>query len=330
MKTKYIMLLFCLFALLIPSSASERGVYIYDEVNKISTDSELSLNAYLWKLDQKTGYENVVVIPKEKMDIEQMEDWFNSHGVGKKDKNNGFAIFIFPDNTVFGMIGKGHDTIAVPYLTTSGKKSLQNLKDDPVFSIFKLLNSIGTKLDQPSITEKALTLGYVVSKNIDLIVYWITTICLLLLLIQQRDGFQMSDLILPGIFIFFSLIFIGISMIPDSAFGSVNEEFGVITSTNTDSYTFIETHSYPCGKNTCYRTEVHTMYTNDVKIKSYDLREYEYRFSSRDSKWSWSMNVDRVLAIGISENNNLYSVSTNINDNSGGITERYGTWIQSK
>lgn len=102
MKSKIILIALILLSFAFVTSAvtaredfQERGRYIYDEANQISLESELGLSAYLWKLDVKSGYETVVVFPKEKLTVEQMGDWFNQHGIGKEKEETGWCYSFF-------------------------------------------------------------------------------------------------------------------------------------------------------------------------------------------------------------------------------------------
>src|SRR3972149_4873439 len=61
-----------------------RGRYVYDDTNKLSTESMLALSSRLWQVDSKTNYEIVVVLPKIVMNEDETLAWFNKMGVGKK------------------------------------------------------------------------------------------------------------------------------------------------------------------------------------------------------------------------------------------------------
>lgn len=311
--------------------SEERGKYIYDEAGRISLEAKLGLSAYLWKLDTKSGYETVVVFPKEKLTVEQMGDWFNKYGVGKEKKDNGLAIFVFPDNTVYGMIGRGHDRIATPYLTTFGERSLRGLDKEFVLAVLNFLNVLGKKIDEPTAFEKAEGIGKAVIVNFDIILLWLLLISLLILLYQQKDGFQTSDLTVPAIFFVLAVVVFGIMAIGSEFSSNTGREYGVITSTKMDSDTYTETHCSGSGKDRHCRTEWHTDYINDATIISYDFREYQHRFRTKDSKWAWQRTEGELLQLGVNvQNHGLSWADAPINDISGGLTDRYGTWIKTK
>lgn len=109
-------------------------------------------------------------------------------------------LFVFPDNTAYGMIGRGHDRIAVPYLTTFGERALKGLDKEPVLATLNFLNVIGKKIDELTVFERVKNTGKTVIINLDIIFLWLLFISLLMLLYQQKNGFQRSDLMIPAIF----------------------------------------------------------------------------------------------------------------------------------
>jgi hypothetical protein len=307
-----------------------RGRYIYDEAGRISLESQLGLSAYLWKLDVKSGYEIVVVFPKEKpapgQEVEWMGSWFDSHGVGKKDKDNGLAIFIFPDNSAYGMIGKGHDRIAVPYLSTFGSQALQGLDKDLVLSTLNLLNVLGKPLDEPTTTEQVKSFAF---DNAGLIMTLVTLIAFVLLYLQQGDGFQVEDLTIPAIASVIMLAIIFVPALLSMASSEIMTEYGVITDVHTDWHTYEEAVPHTDSKGNTYYTYVtHKVYTNDVGIITYDFQTGGYQFSTEDYPGAWNdHHPGDFVAVGTSAKKFAIIWADGFNDKSGGTTNRYGTWM---
>jgi hypothetical protein len=226
------------------------------------------------------------------------------------------------------MIGDGHDIIAVPYLSTFGGRALKGLDKEPVLSILNLVTTIGKKIDEPTLYKQAYNTRKGMTDNLNIIVGWLLICSLIILLYQQKDGFQASDLIIPGIFFVFMIIIVGIIGFGSEYSSNIGREYGVINSTKIDQYTYTEMKCTGSGKSrTCWPVE-HTDYINDVTIISYDLVHYTYRFSSKDSKYAWQQKENDLLELSVNiQNHGLYGVGQ-INDNSGGKTSNYGTWIK--
>lgn len=307
--------------------AQERGKYIYDDAGRLKLESNLVLSAYMWKSDLKTGYETVIVFPKEKMDVEAMGKWFDAHGIGKEDKDNGLAIFIYPDNTVYGMIGKGHDRIATPFLTTTAAAALSGLDKDPTLAVFNLLSAVGTHLDKPTTFESVCNTGKWVFDNLGFIFTWLALIAVILVILQQGDGFQIEDLKIPAIFVALAAIFI----IVPAAFSVVSSdtvrEYGVITSSQTDHHHYVTYVTVSNGKTSSQVPVSHVEYTNDVSLISYDFRTHSYRFTTTDYDGAWGHQVGELDQLGVSAKTHELRWANNFDDNSGGKTNRMGTWI---
>ena len=334
MKASIIMALLILFlsfavpGVLAEEDIKERGRYIYDDADQLTLESELALSSYLLGMDKKTDYEIVLVFPMETMTTESMTEWYNQKGVGKMTADNGLAVFIFPDNTAYGLIGNGHDRIAVPAVSTYGERTLSGLEDEPVLAILNFLNVLRDMIDKPTTSERASAIGEDIILNFDIIALYLFGISLIIFLYQQRDGFQWSDFKVPMIFLVIAVVSVGIVAMGSAYSSNIEREYGVITSISQGSYSYTTQQPISTGKSTTYITVFHTMYTNDVKLISYDFKEYDYRFTSSDNKRAWQRNVGEFVQLNINiEENSLSSVSVPINDNSGGHTNGYGTWI---
>jgi len=310
-----------------------RGIYIYDERDFLSPDSEVALGWYLWNLDLKTRYEMVLVFTREKFSEPEVIDWFNKHGVGKKKKDNGAALFVFPDNTMFMAIGSGNDKITVTKSKTYGEKIFVDFKDDPVLTLLRFFNKIGGDVDKSTLTGKLGDLGGTLWNNIDVVLLWALVLALILFLIQQYNGFQARDFVLPIAVFIIAMIVVGMANIGGGSKPSSYNSYGVITSTNKSSYTWTDIHTIctSTGKTTTCTSypHIHTMYTNDVILLGYELNNYKYKFFSDESKWAWQRDIGEVerLKIGI-EKGELRSVSpAGVGRDSRGITKGDGVWI---
>lgn len=310
-----------------------RGIYIYDERDFLPHDSEVALGWYLWNLDLKTRYEMVLVFPKEKFDDSQIIDWFNKYGVGKAKKDNGAALFVFPDNSMFMAIGSGNDRITVTKSKTYGERIFADFEDDPVLSLLRFLSKIGGDVDKSTAVGRLGSLGETLWSNIDVVLLWAFVLALILFLIQQYNGFQPSDLILPVLVFVIAMIFVGLAQIGGGSNPSSYTSYGVITSTSHSKHTYSEPHTYctSIGKTTSCHTivHVHTEYRNDADILSYEVNGYRTRFTSTDSKSAWERDIGEVerLTIGI-EKGELRSASpAGVGKDSKGITKGDGTWL---
>lgn len=346
MKTRkkliILLLLVCLAALAPVSSVyagededepSIRGIYIYDERDFLPHDSEVALGWYLWNLDLKTRYEVVLVFPKDKLSEPEIIDWFNKQGVGKKKKDNGAALFVFPDNSMFMAIGSGNDKITVTKSKTYGERILVDFKDDPVLTLLRFLSKVGGDVDKSTAIGKLGSLGETLWGNIDVVLLWALVLALILFLIQQYNGFQSSDFVLPAMVFVVAMIFVGIANIGGGSKPSSYTSYGVITSTHHSSHTYTEPHTYctSTGKTTSCHTIIHThtRYINDVTVLSYELNGYKYQFTSIDGKSAWGHDIGEVerLKIGIEKGDLRSAGRAGLGSDSRGITKGEGTWI---
>lgn len=308
-----------------------RGRYIYDEADRLPLQSEVSLASYLWRLDSQSGYEIILVFPKDQMDEQAMIKWFNDHGVGKKEVDNGAAVFILPDGLVFVAIGSGNDKVSVTFSKTAGERIFQDFKNDPVLTLLRFTSAIGGKINEGIEREIGSRMFDAVKNNIDIILLWAAVIALLFFLIQQFDGFQKHDLIMPvAVFVVLGA-FIGISALTSSVSSGTYKSYGVITSTKTGSYlwTHIHTICTSTGKATTCTSypHIHTMYTNDVKFISYEFKEHSYRFQTDEYPGAWHHSVGEFDALTLNIEDDSLVHASGIDDNSGGKTIGDGVWI---
>jgi uncharacterized membrane protein YgcG len=316
-----------IFPLVQARTSGVRGRYIYDDADRISTETELSLSSYLLGIDQRTGYEFIVVMPTTKLNESDIIKWFNDHGVGKEKVDTGAALFIFPDNSWFMSIGSGNDKVSVPYSKTQGDRILSNLSSNFALSLLRYIDVIGKRIDEPKPVEVQIFNSVV--ENSDIIILWILVIVLVALLIQQYDGFQLHDLIIPVIIFLIGISIIGINYLPQNGI-STYSDYGIITHTQKTSYEYTEevAHTYTIDGETYtyYTTEYHTRYTNAVTFKSYQLKDYSWKFESTDSKESWNYNEGLIDELEIYIPNDSLSSINGINDFSGGVTIGDGCW----
>jgi hypothetical protein len=298
---------------------SVRGHYIYDEADRLKTESELTLSNYLLGIDQRTGYELVLVFPTSKMDDQQIIDWFNQHGVGKKGKDTGAALFVFPDNSWFMAIGSNNDKVTVPYSKTYGDKILKDLGNDFTLSILRYVDAIGKKIDEPGMDKMAVDW---VGSNLDLILGWAAVISFIAFLVQQIDGFQWHDFIIPGILMLVFLVFVGANALMVSYSSEHYTDYGIITDTKKDSYMYV---TYIMVGKTMVPV-YHTVYTNDVRILGYNLKEYGYRFSTTDFSGAWDHNTGEIDSLSIHLKSGSLDGADSINDFSGGKMIGDGAW----
>lgn len=307
----------------------DRGRYIYDDAGRLSVEPEIALSSYLWRLDSKTDYEVVLVFPEAEMAEQEIIDWFNNHGVGKKEIDNGAAIFVFPDSSVFVAIGSGNDKVSVAYSKTHGERIFKSFEDDPVLTLMRFIDTLGKKINAPSGAERAAKFGEAVVVNLGVILLWGLVVALGILLINTvKDGFQGHDLILPGIVLVGLLIFVGVSAINVHQEQTSYKTYGCIVSTDLDEEPGTHPVIVSTGKNTTTVIYVpHVDFINNATFLSYEFKSYPYRFVSRDNKEAWKHKVGELdgLVIGI-EKGNLRGVR-GLNDNSGGKTIGDGVWI---
>lgn len=316
-------------AALANEDAGPRGKYVYDEAGVLSIKDTLGLSALLWKQDIKTGYETVFVFPKEKLSVEQMGKWFDTHGVGDPKAETGLTIFIFSDNTVYGMVGRKHDRIAAPYLTYFAANALKGFEKDRVRALNNLSIELRKQLDTPTTYERAYNVGKTVVNNLHIIMGWASLIALIVLLYKQKDGFQADDLLWPAIILILTLIVAGIMSVgSNDNLPSYTKEYGIINSTKEKSNTYSEQHCVGSDDDEVCWWDTHTEYFNYVGILSYDFKPYNYRFYSKDSKWAWQRTEGELLGMEIYiQGDSVESVEFPIRDNSGGQTDNYGSWI---
>ncbi len=303
-----------------------RGKYVYDDANRLSTESLLAISSRLWQIDTKTNYELVVVLPKVQMTEEETIAWFNEHGVGKKDKNNGAAIFVYPDNSWFVSIGQGNDAISVPYSKTYGDKILTSeaLNSDLSLSLIRYVEALRTQVTATGIMEIIPAFWETLKPNIPMILLWVLCLALLLLLVQQKDGFQPRDLIASFVVVGLLGIFLGISAISSNTEASTYNGYGIITNSQHSTHDWIEMRAVTVsnGKSsyTYYVPVPHTDYINKTALLDYDIRDYAYTFKTTDNDGAWDYTKGMLLELTIGiKSNELYSVH-GFNDNSGGKT----------
>ncbi len=307
---------------------SERGKYIYDEADALPLESELALSSYLWKLDVRTDYEIVVIFPNKVLAEEEISQRFDAMGVGKKDIDTGTAIFIFPDKSVFVAIGSGNDRVSVAQSKTDGERILKDFDKDPVLSLLRLVNALAGRITEPITTEKSGGFGETVKENLPLIFLWLSVLSLIVFLIQQKDGFQARDLILPAILFVLAGIFVGFSMIGGSGESAYTKEYGVITSTQHDTRHWVQVVVVSNGKTTTTYTIPHTDYINHVSFTSYNLKPYRYTFTTTDSRGAWEHTEGELDALVVHiKDGDLASVES-FNDRSGGKTIGDGVWLR--
>ncbi len=308
------------------TATQDRGKYIYDDRDFLPLETELTLNNYLWQLDSKSSYEVVMAFPKGDMGEEGMINWFNSHGVGKKKIDNGAVIFVFPNKQIFLSIGSGNDKVSVTEAKTYGEKILVDMDKDPVLTLLRFTNFIGTKIEKPTTLEFVEDFGNKVKENMDIIFLWALVLSLLAFIIQQRDGFQKEDLIIPGALLVVVGIFVGISVLSRDRIFKTYNQYGIITTNCKSTHHWTQTIS--TGKSTT--TIQHTDYINDVDIISYNCKNYKFRFKTTDNDWAWERNVGEIDMLTVGEQyNDLRDVNT-FKDNSGGKTIGDGVWLNKK
>jgi len=304
-----------------------RGRYVYDTTNKLSTESMLALSSRLWQVDSKTNYELVVVLPDKVMNEDEILAWFNKMGVGKKDRNDGTAIFIFPDNTWFIAIGTGNGAVSVPFSKTEGDKILtkDNLKNDLALSLIRYVERLRTQIETTVQVEVTPPFWNTLKPLLPMLLLWVLTLSLLIFLIQQLNGFQKTDLIAPIIILVIFGAFVGISSISEHINPSTYNIFGVITTTDKSTYDWIETQVYTTtdgeGHTTTHvRYIPHTDYINKTTIYDYDLKDYKHTFRTTDNRGAWNMDkgIQLELTIGI-KSGELYGTN-GFSDISGGTT----------
>lgn len=315
---------------------SDRGRYVYDDAGVLPTESEIALASYLWRLDSQTDYEIILVFPHELMDEQSIINWFNSHGVGKKDRDNGAAVFVLPDKSVFVAIGSGNDKVSVTFSKTYGERIFKDFTDDPVLTLLRFTSALGGEIDKSSGVEIGGSFFESLKDNLNLILLWAAVVAFLFFLIQQFDGFQPRDFLLP-VFVFAVLgIFFGFSALGSSSELDTYKTYGVITSTKPDSYDWTHMHSHTIctgsGKTevctTYYTPHLHTMYTNDVAFLSYESKAYGYQFRTDEYRGAWDHQVGELDALSIRVESGQLSDISGLNDNSGGETIGDGVWIE--
>ncbi len=299
-----------------------RGKYVYDNADRLSLESELALASRLWQVDTKSHYEITVILPEEKLEEDVIISTFNDMGIGKEVKNNGAAIFVFPDNTWFVSIGTGNDVVSVPFSKTYGDKILtkDNMESDLSLTLIRYIEALKTQIDSAVGEEYKVPFWDKFQPMIIPILLWVLVLSLAVFLWQQRDGFQKTDLIIPIILIVLLGIFIGISAATQNMETSTYDGYGVITSTKHDTRHWIETRVISTGKTTTTITVPHTDYINHTTIKDYDLIDYDYTFKTTDNRGAWEITEGDYMELTINiESGKIYNAHY-FSDNSGGKT----------
>lgn len=338
-RIAFFLLMFSALALFLTGCANgkditqPRGIYIYDEAERLSIQSEVSLASYLWRVDSQSGYEIILVFPKGQLTEQEMIAWFNGKGVGKKDVDNGAAVFVLPDSSVFVAIGSGNDKVSVTYSKTAGERIFKDFQNDPVLTLLRFTSAIGGKINEGVEREIGARAFDSVKNNLDVILLWAAVIALFFFMIQQFNGFQPRDLILP-LAVFAALgLFLGISALSSSISSNNYQTYGVIISTKTGSYTWVHMHTIctSTGKTTtCIPyPHVHTMYTNDVKFLSYEFRGYNYQYQTDQYRGAWDHHVGEADALTLNIKTEALAGVSEIYDKSGGKTIGDGVWILS-
>lgn len=338
MKIKYNLPIFLLMLIvfLAGSSAvlademtySERGKYIYDEADVLPVESELALSSYLWKLDVRTDYEIIIVFPKETLTEEEISQRFDQMGVGKKDLDNGTAIFVFPDKSVFVAIGSGNDRVSVAQSKTDGERILKNFDEDPVLSLLRFVNVLAGRLADPVSTEKGGGFLETIRENLPLIFLWALVLSLIAFLIQQINGFQKTDLILPIILLVLAGIFAGSSIVSGNNENACAKEYGVITNTQHRTHDWVEMRVISTGKTTVVIPIFHTDYINEASLLSYNLKPHQYVFKTTDNRGAWEHETGEFDALTVHiKDGDLVGVDS-FDDRSGGKTIGDGVWLR--
>lgn len=125
-RTKCILLLIVIFVIFsvllcacsetnnkIPIPTVKEDIFVYDTDNIINDDVEKELNQLLAKFEEKTEAEVVVITIPSLLD-RSIEDYshnlFNTLGIGKKGKDNGFLLLISRNDTKVRLeIGRGFE-----------------------------------------------------------------------------------------------------------------------------------------------------------------------------------------------------------------------------
>ena len=342
-RMAFVALLICVIALLPLSFAYAaededeapkiRGIYIYDERDFLPQDSEVALAWVLWNLDLKSGYEMVLVFPKKQLSETEIIEWFNTNKIGKKKRDNGAALFVFPDNSMFMAIGSGNDKITVTKSKTYGERIFADFEDDPVLTLLRFVSKMAEDVDKSTAGGKLSDFGATVWKNIDVVLLWALVLALILFLIQQYNGFQPRDLILPIAVFVVAMIFVGFAQLGGGSEPSSYTSYGVITLARHSSYTRVHMHQIctSTGKITTCRSypHIHDVYVNNVTLLSYELNKYQYQFKSEESKWAWNRNIGEIerIKIGIEKGEIRDANPASLGKDSGGITKGDGAWI---
>jgi uncharacterized membrane protein YgcG len=299
-----------------------RGKYVYDTADRLSLESELALASRLWQVDTKSHYEIVVVLPDATLEEDEIITTFNDMGIGKAERNNGAAIFIFPDNSWFVSIGSGNDVVSVPFSKTYGDKILtkENMDSDLSLTLIRYIEALKTQIDGAVSEEYKVPFWDKFQPMIVPILLWVLVLSLAVFLWQQRDGFQKHDLIVPIVLIVLLGIFVGISAASANMEATTYSGYGVVTSTQHDTHHWVETRVISTGKTTTTITVPHTDYINRTTIKDYDLTDYKYTFETTDNKGAWGIVEGDYfeLTLGI-ESDKIYGAHR-FSDNSGGQT----------
>lgn len=318
-----IALTICIFIFITSSHASQnRGRYVYDEAERLSLESELSIGSYLLQVDVKTNYEIALVLPKTVFSEKQIINWFNASGVGKKSVDNGTAIFIFPDNSWFVAIGSGNDKISVPYSKTQGDKILipKNMEEDLPLTVLRFIWALNGKIEESSPKVQFMSFWEKIYPDINLILLWALFASLVVFLIKQKDGFQWSDVIIPVAIVVSFWIFIGISALSGSEIFKTYEDYGVITKSKFDERHYVTPVVISTGKSTTVIYVPHTDYINRTEILNYELAGFQYEFVSTDNKSAWEIKPGDYSRLNRDIKSGELAHASRFNDISGGKT----------
>ncbi len=228
-------------------------------------------------------------------------------------------------------IGSGNDKVSVPNSKTSGDKILtrENLKNDFALSLLRYVDKINQEIEGSSAKPIYIAFAEKVMDNWNLILLWGIFLFLIILLIQQKDGFQSTDLILPIVFMAILVIFLGINALSssnDSDAFKTTQEYGIITETKTSENHYVTAVVISDGKTTSIMYVPHVDYINDCILLTYDLKPYSHRFVSTDSKSAWDRKIgDHLLLTIFVKSRNLISARS-FRDFAGGKTNVYCVW----
>lgn len=337
------LILLLMFAIPGTFAANEqpRGKYVYDYCDRLSVESRAAVSNILWRIDSTTTYEFVIVFPKEDMIDSEIIRWFNDNGVGKTDKDNGAALFMFSDGKSFLSIGSGNDVVTVVEASTHGKEILKDFDSDPTVTLIRFINLFSKRLSEKTtgVDIRQPTSEWI-KDNFGVIMSWGMVLALLVFLVQQKDGFQKRDLyaVLLVLMLLGGVYAYGTANIDAYRAQETRTNYGIIDTTNKWGPQEFPIRHEICttdddGNRHCtvwYTTGYR--YYNDVTMIGYDLNGYSYRFISEcDSchdKRAWDNNEGDVWGLTVRvQSEELVSI-WQFKDNSGGTTSGDGIWLR--